>query len=149
MMVRIRLKSMSHIFTLSDFVIGGFSNLRVGNALPDFQEMVVVSTFVLCSVADLATGLAQVRRVLKPRGKFLFVERSRSSNDDVARWQHHLTPFHRMLANGSHLDRAILTEIANAGFIVLDSEETLVPRLPKVLGNLVSGVASLPELNDM
>jgi SAM-dependent methyltransferase len=116
---------------------------------PDNSFDTVVSTFVLCSVADLATGLAQVRRVLKPRGKFLFVERSRSSNDNVARWQHHLTPFHRMLANGSHLDRAILTEIANAGFIVLDSEETLVPRLPKVLGNLVSGVASLPELNDM
>ena len=87
--------------------------------------------------------------MLKPQGKFLFLERSRSSNDDVARWQHKLTPFHRMLGNGSHLDRPILAEIANAGFVVSSSEETIVPRLPRALGNLVYGVASLPATNDI
>ena len=116
---------------------------------PDDSFDTVVSTFVLCSVPDLASGLAQVRRVLKPHGKFLFLERSRSSIDSVARWQHNLTPFHRILANGSHLDRPILAEIANAGFVVSNSEETLVPRLPRALGNLVYGVASLPERHEV
>ena len=116
---------------------------------PDNAFDTVVSTLTLCSVDDIGTGLRQVARVLKPQGKFLFLERSRSSNDDVARWQHKLTPFHRMLGNGSHLDRPILAEIANAGFVVSSSEETIVPRLPRALGNLVYGVASLPATNDI
>lgn len=115
---------------------------------PDNSFDTVVSTLTLCSVDDLAAGLGQVARVLKPQGKFLFLERSRSSNDDVARWQHKLTPFHRMLGNGSHLDRPILSEIMNAGFVVSSSEETIVPRLPRALGNLVYGVASLPVTLD-
>lgn len=111
---------------------------------PDNSFDTVVSTLTLCSVDDIGEGLRQLFRVLKPQGKLLFLERSRSSNDGLAKWQHKLTPFHRMLGNGSHLDRPILAEIANAGFVISDSEEIMVPRLPRVLGNVVYGVASLP-----
>jgi len=111
---------------------------------PDDSFDTVVSTLTLCSVNDIAAGLQQLARVLKPQGKFLFLERSRSSNDALAKWQHKLTPFHRMLGNGSHLDRPMLDEIKNAGFIISGSEEIMVPRLPRVLGNLVYGVATLP-----
>ena len=109
----------------------------------------VVSTLTLCSVGDIAAGLRQIARVLKPQGKFLFLERSRSSDEDVAKWQHKLTPFHRLLGNGSHLDRPMLDEIRNAGFLVSDCDETIVPRLPRALGNLVYGVANLPSIPDV
>ncbi len=42
--------------------------------LDDESEDAVVSSFALCSVGDAATALVQVRRVLKPGGRFLFVE---------------------------------------------------------------------------
>lgn len=43
-------------------------------ALPDESVDAVVCSFVLCSVADQATALAQVHRVLRPGGRFLFAE---------------------------------------------------------------------------
>ena len=111
---------------------------------PDAAFDTIVSTFVLCSVSDLQAGLQQIRRVMKPEGKFLFLERSRSADHSVAKWQHKLTPFHRVLGNGSHLDRAIIDELQEAGFVISSSEQTLVPRVPRALGSLVYGVASLP-----
>ncbi|MGR8947963.1 MAG: class I SAM-dependent methyltransferase [Gammaproteobacteria bacterium] len=111
---------------------------------PDAAFDTVVSTFVLCSVSDLQAGLQQIKRVLKPGGKFLFVERSRSADQSVAKWQHKLTPFHRLLGNGSHLDRAIIDELRAAGFSITRSEQALVPRIPRALGSLVYGEAALP-----
>lgn len=104
----------------------------------------VVSTFVLCSVKDLRAGLAQIKRVLKTGGRFLFLERSRSPDDNVARWQRKLTPLHRAIGNGSHLDRAIAEEIAAAGFEISRCDETILPRLPRAFGSIIYGVATLP-----
>ena len=42
--------------------------------LPDASAEVVLSSLVLCSVADPAQVLAEVRRVLRPGGRFVFVE---------------------------------------------------------------------------
>src|SRR5687768_16664229 len=53
-------------------------DLRTGytESLPaDDQSMdAVVSTLVLCSVRDLSTSLAEIRRVLRPGGKYVFIE---------------------------------------------------------------------------
>ncbi|MFI7680318.1 class I SAM-dependent methyltransferase [Actinophytocola sp. NPDC049390] len=43
-------------------------------ALPDGSVDAVVCSFVLCSVADQAAVLAEVHRVLRPGGRFLFAE---------------------------------------------------------------------------
>ena len=42
--------------------------------LPDASAEVVVSSLVLCTVADVDRVLAEVRRVLRPGGRFVFVE---------------------------------------------------------------------------
>ena len=64
---------------------------------PDGAFDTVVITFVLCSVADPAAALAEIRRVLAPRGRLVLLEHVRG-DDELARWQNRLTPLHRKLA---------------------------------------------------
>jgi SAM-dependent methyltransferase len=49
---------------------GRAEDLELGDAGVD----AVVCSFVLCSVGDLAAALAQIRRVLRPGGRFVFAE---------------------------------------------------------------------------
>jgi SAM-dependent methyltransferase len=65
-----------------------------------------VSTFTLCSIDDVARALQEVYRVLKSRGKYLFLEHGLSPEPMVERWQRRLNRLHMRLANGCHLDRA-------------------------------------------
>src|SRR5688572_22125327 len=52
----------------------------------------VVASWTLCSIPDVGAALREMRRVLKPSGRFLFVEHGRSPDDGVRRWQDRLTP---------------------------------------------------------
>ncbi len=54
----------------------------------------VVTSLVLCSVADAPRTLAEVRRVLKPGGHYLFLEHGLSDEPDVQKWQKRLTGLH-------------------------------------------------------
>ena len=73
-------------------------------------------TWTLCSVAEPRRVLAEVRRVLRPGGTFLFVEHTRS-HQRAARWaQRRLTPTWSRFAGGCHLDRDAVGLIEQAGF---------------------------------
>jgi ubiquinone/menaquinone biosynthesis C-methylase UbiE len=50
----------------------------------------VVSTLVLCTVADAHAAVAEARRVLGPGGRLLFVEHVRAATPRLARWQDRL-----------------------------------------------------------
>ena len=76
----------------------------------------VVSTWTLCSIPDAAAALAEVRRVLKPNGAFLFVEHGRAPSAAVARWQSRLNPIWSRLSGGCNLDRPIDALVRAAGF---------------------------------
>jgi ubiquinone/menaquinone biosynthesis C-methylase UbiE len=75
--------------------------------LPDDSFDTVVCTYTLCSIPDPAAALHEVRRVLKPGGRFLFCEHGRSPDPGVARWQDRLQPLWMPLAGGCHLDRDV------------------------------------------
>ena len=89
---------------------------------------VIVSTLVLCTVPDQRETLAEIRRVLRPDGRFLFMEHVRGSGS-ISRWQDRILPLWRRLFAGCHPNRDTLASIKAAGFEVrsLDRFEPPVP----------------------
>lgn len=100
-----------------------------------------VSTWTLCSVAEPGRALAEVRRVLRPGGRLVFVEHGLHGDAGVARWQRRLTPIQRRIADGCHLDRDIAALIAGAGFALARLDRFDLPRTPRLLGHLYRGEA--------
>lgn len=102
----------------------------------------VVSTLVLCTVSDLEKTLAEIRRVLTPGGRLLFLEHVRSDDPGVARWQDRLNGLNRIVAHGCNCNRATLESIRSAGFSVLSLKHDEIPRAPAFLRPLIVGVAA-------
>jgi ubiquinone/menaquinone biosynthesis C-methylase UbiE len=76
----------------------------------------VVCTYTLCTVADPAAALAELRRVLRPQGKLLFVEHGLAPDASVARWQRRIEPWWSRAAGGCHLTRDVPLLLRDAGF---------------------------------
>jgi ubiquinone/menaquinone biosynthesis C-methylase UbiE len=76
----------------------------------------VVTTWTLCSIPDAPRSLREMRRVLRPSGRRLFVEHGRAPDASVRWWQDRLNPAWKRLGGGCHLNRAIGTLIEGAGF---------------------------------
>src|SRR3546814_14149149 len=78
----------------------------------------VVTTFTLCSVADQAAVLAEIRRVLKPGGNALFLEHGAAPDAPVAKWQRRIKPVWTRIGGNCHLTRPIGDAYEKAGFAV-------------------------------
>ncbi len=91
--------------------------------LPDSSIDTVVSTWVLCSVPNPQKALKEITRVLKPGGRFIFVEHGRTDNKFFAFIQFLLTPVTRKFTGNCHLDRKIDDLIFMAGFVFEDIEK--------------------------
>lgn len=107
---------------------------------PDGSVDVVVSTLVLCTVADPDAVVAELRRVLREDGRLIVLEHVIDPVAARARLQRRLTPAWRVVSRGCHLDRDTRATLARGGFDV--SEVTpwqLSARGPTVAA--VSGVA--------
>jgi SAM-dependent methyltransferase len=68
--------------------------------LDDGSADAVVSTAVLCSVADLEKALADARRVLKPGGRFVFAEHVAAGGGSLRKFQRAIRPFWSFCAGG-------------------------------------------------
>lgn len=104
----------------------------------------VVSTWTLCSIKHVEQAIAEIYRVLKPGGKFLFIEHGLSYEPKIQTWQHRLTPIQKLIADGCHLDREIKTLIAKQ-FSKLDVKEFYRPDAPKIGGYFYQGIAIKAE----
>eukprot|EP01023_Acetabularia_acetabulum_P026835 TRINITY_DN25430_c0_g1_i2.p2 TRINITY_DN25430_c0_g1~~TRINITY_DN25430_c0_g1_i2.p2 ORF type:complete len:220 (-),score=39.42 TRINITY_DN25430_c0_g1_i2:763-1422(-) len=72
----------------------------------------VVVTLVLCSVSDVDKSLKEIERVLKPGGRFYFIEHVISPNKSIRRFmQRVFSPFQQFFAGGCHLDRDLLDSL--------------------------------------
>jgi ubiquinone/menaquinone biosynthesis C-methylase UbiE len=93
---------------------------------PDGSFDTVVSTLVLCSVPDQASALDEVRRVLRPGGRLLFIEHVRAAGS-MARWQDRIEPLWRRLLGGCHPNRDTVAAIEEAGFEIETFERFYPP----------------------
>jgi ubiquinone/menaquinone biosynthesis C-methylase UbiE len=113
-----------------------------GESLPmaDCTFDTVVSTWTLCSIQQLDRAISEIYRVLKPGGKFLFIEHGLSNEPNIQTWQHRLTPIQKVIGDGCHLDRDIKAAIAQK-FDLLDVKEFYTPDTPKIGGYFYQGIA--------
>ena len=110
-------------------------DLRPGMAerLPadDNSMDAVVSTLVLCSVRDPEGVLREVRRVLKPGGRFLFVEHvAAPPGTRLRRVQTAIRPLWKIIGDGCHPDRETGPAIEQAGFAEVRYDNFRLPLGP-------------------
>jgi ubiquinone/menaquinone biosynthesis C-methylase UbiE len=103
----------------------------------------VVSTLVLCGVDDQPRALREVRRVLRPGGRLLFLEHVRSNEPHLARTQDRMNGVNRFVA-GCDCNRPTLATIQAAGFEVTELEHTTMQKVPKFVRPLIVGTAVAP-----
>jgi ubiquinone/menaquinone biosynthesis C-methylase UbiE len=85
--------------------------------LPNACADAVISTLVLCSVPDLDAALAEIRRLLKPGGRFFFIEHVAAPDGSWSRTlQQGIKPIWKCLADGCRPDRETGRAIKQAGF---------------------------------
>jgi SAM-dependent methyltransferase len=119
-------------------------DLRMGIAeevgFEDGSFDAVVTTLVLCSVSDLARSLQEILRVLRPGGRFVFIEHvAAPAGTRTRRAQEWIRPVWRFIGDGCDAGRETWTAIEQAGFDSVDIQHFRVP-FP-IVGPHVRGVA--------
>lgn len=115
-----------------------------GESLPladAFADTVVV-TYAFCTIPDPDAALTEIRRILKPTGRLIFIEHGQAEGPRCRRWQVRLNGLWGRLAGGCHLTRNPLDLIRGAGFRLIEEERARFPLPFWQLGSHHAGVAS-------
>ena len=110
---------------------------------PDDRFDSALSTMTLCTIPDVDSALAELRRVLKPGAVFHFVEHGLADDERVARRQRRFEPVQKRVAGGCHLARDIAALIRTAGFEITELD-TKFMKGPKALSYMYVGQATNP-----
>lgn len=93
----------------------------------------VVSTLVLCSVGDPQRALGEVRRVLRPGGRLVFLEHVAADHKPKRHaWQRRVEPVWKRAFGGCHLTRRTVETMERAGFSVEHRRESMRKAFPLV-----------------
>lgn len=104
----------------------------------------VVTTLVLCTVPDLDAAVRKIHEVLRPGGRYVFLEHVAAAPGTFLRSVQDTLhdPWHYMF-EGCHTNRDIAAAIRYAGFIQVEIREfdlkmpDLVPIKPQIMGSAV------------
>ena len=107
----------------AEFIEAGAEAIPIDDSAAD----TVVMTYTLCSIADPALALQEIRRVLKPGGRLLFCEHGEAPDAGVRKWQRRAGPVWKYLGGGCHLDRPIPRLLEAAGFHSEDLQTMYIP----------------------
>jgi SAM-dependent methyltransferase len=92
-----------------------------------------LETLVFCSVPDVARGLTELRRVLRPSAPARFFEHVRSEHAMGALAQDLFNPLWRWISDGCNLNRDTVPAIRSAGFTIerVEVHDIRTPRAPR------------------
>ncbi|PXY30348.1 class I SAM-dependent methyltransferase [Prauserella endophytica] len=112
--------------------LGGTGEVLDGRAerldLPGHSVDAVVATFVLCSVDDVTAALTEIRRVLRPGGRYVLAEHVAAPQGTwVRRGQDGLARASRWFGGKCRPNRCAGSAIARAGFELADVHRFVVP----------------------
>lgn len=93
----------------------------------------IVSTWTMCSIANLDKAIQEIHRVLKPQGTLHLIEHVQyHDNNTLKKLQDLLTPIQKVIADGCHLNRNIELELLNANFKFSEKYYFDAEDLPKI-----------------
>ncbi len=87
-------------------------------SLEDNSVDMVIFTLVFCSVSNPEKGLSEVRRVLKEKGKIIFIEHVLPKKEKPKKLFNFLNKGWMKMSSNCHLNRETIETIENAGFNV-------------------------------
>ncbi|MDH3729194.1 MAG: class I SAM-dependent methyltransferase [Myxococcales bacterium] len=100
----------------------------------------VVTTWTLCSIPDAQAAIAEMRRVLKPGGRYLFIEHGQSRDQGTRRWQDRINPMWRRFTDGCNINRPVDRIVEQGGFELTTLDE-FVGKGPRLISSLYRGIA--------
>lgn len=103
----------------------------------------VVVTLVLCSVRETTRALGEIRRVLKPGGRLVFLEHVASEDSAHLRWQRRFEPLWRRMSGNCHLTRDTESALRDAGFTFERIDRWVERRRFLLVKETVRGVATV------
>ncbi len=117
--------------------------LDAGGKLPfaDASFDTIVTTWTLCSIANVDGALLEMKRVLQPGGALLFCEHGRSDEAKTAAWQDRLNPLQKVVGCGCNMNRAMDRLIQKAGFEIVQLDRFVMANSPRMLGEMYRGIA--------
>ena len=113
-----------------------------GEALPFEDESFdsVVSTWTMCSIPDAGRALGEIHRVLRPGGRFLFLEHGLGESPEVQKWQRRLNPIQRVLGDGCRLDLDVEAVVRSQPYRDVAVERFEMEHVPRTYGTMYRGV---------
>jgi ubiquinone/menaquinone biosynthesis C-methylase UbiE len=111
--------------------------------LPDASMDAAIVSWVLCTVAEPDRVLGEVRRVLRPGGRFVFIEHVHAPEGSAVRAvQHAVARPWRWLFEGCHTTRDTAAAIHRAGFRSVEIEPVRVATPFVPIRTQIAGIAT-------